>query len=555
VGEQIHGGRIIARVLRREGVDALFTLTGGHISPIYDGCRLEGGVRVIDVRHEQAAAHAADAYARLTHRPGVAAVTAGPGLTDAVTGVTNAFYADSPLVLLAGRNPLGLEGMGSLQDAPQVELVTPVTKRAEVALETRRLEEVLNYAIRDALAPRMGPTFVDLPMDVLMGVVDESEIVTSEGQRFTSLPGPDPDAVRAAADLIASAENPVVLSGSGTYWARSWDALRELVEVADLPLYVNSMSRGILPSDHANLLAATRRSALGGSDVVLALGIDFDFRLGYGRSDYYPSDVKVIHVDPEPERLGHNRAVHLGITSDIGLFLRALLEHEGKIGHSGSRTSLERLREEEESKGAARREEAESDQTPIHPMRFASEVARFADRDALFIGDGGDIVAITAGVVDVNVPGHWMDPGPFGCLGVGAPFALAARHLEPDAQILVVYGDGSFGFNGFEYESAARQGLPFLGVIGNDGAWGEMKAFHERAYGAEDMVAQDLSQDTAYETVVEGLGGYGERVTEPDAIAPALERANDAVREGAPAVVNVILDRSYRRQSSTAYGA
>jgi acetolactate synthase I/II/III large subunit len=555
VSEQIHGGRIVARKLRNEGIDALFTLTGGHISAIYDGCRLEGGVRVIDVRHEQAAAHAADAYARLTHRPGVAAVTAGPGLTDAITGVANAYYADSPLVLLAGRNPLGLDGMGSLQDAPQVELLTPVTKRAEIAMETRRIEEVLNYAIREALAPRMGPVFVDLPMDVLMGSVEEAAIVDSTGQRFTNLAGPDPDAIAEAADLLASAENPVVLSGSGTYWARGWDALRELVEVASLPLYVNSMSRGILPSDHPNLMAATRKHALRQADVVLALGIDFDFRLGYGRSDYYPQDVKVIHVDPEPGRIGHNRPVHLGVASDIRLFLTALLEHEGKLGRTNGRAWLDDLREEEQSRAEGRKDALASDQTPIHPMRFAAEVAKFADRDALFIGDGGDIVAHTAGVVDVNVPGHWMDPGPFGCLGVGAPFAMAARHVKPDAQIIVVYGDGSFGFNGFEYESAARQGLPFLGVIGNDGAWGEMKAFHERVYGDEDLVAQDLSQEIAYEKVVEGLGGYGERVTEPDEIGPAMERASDAVREGVPAIVNVLLDRSYRRESSAAYGA
>ncbi|MGH3441272.1 MAG: thiamine pyrophosphate-binding protein [Nitriliruptorales bacterium] len=555
MGEHVHGGRIVARAMKAEGIDALFTLTGGHISAIYDGCKLEGGIRVIDVRHEQAAAHAADAYARLTHRPGVAAVTAGPGLTDAITGAANAFYADSPLVLLAGSNPLQLEDMGALQDAPQVELLAPVTKRSERVLETRRLEEVLAYAFRDSLTPRMGPTFVDLPMDVLMGVVEEDQVVSGRAQRFTAQPGPDPVAVVAATDLLASAEHPVVLSGSGTYWSQGWEELGRLVELAGLPLYVNGMSRGILPADHPNLLAATRKHALRQADVVLALGVDFDFRLGYGRSEYYPDGVKVIHVDPEPGRIGHNRAVELGVASDIRLFLRALLEQESKLGRTQERPWLVELQDEEAARREQRREALESDQTPIHPMRFAAEVARFADRDALFVGDGGDVVALAAGVVEVNLPGHWMDPGPFGCLGVGAPFALAARHLKPDAQIVVVHGDGSFGFNGFEYESAARQGLPFLGVIGNDGAWGEMKAFHERAYGPEDMVAQDLSQGIAYETVVEGLGGHGERVTDPDEIRPALERANDAVRDGVPAVVNVILDRSFRRTSAAAYGA
>ena len=554
MGEQVHGGRIIVRQLKTEGVDALFTLTGGHISALYDGVKHEGGMRVIDVRHEQAAAHAADGYARLTRRPGAAAVTAGPGLTDAITGVANAFYADSPIVVFAGRNPLGLESMGALQDAPQLELLRPVTKRVDVVLETRRLAEVTNYALRHSLAPRMGPTFVDLPMDVLMSTVDEDQVVAAGDQRFTHVPGPDPDAVARVAQLLADAEHPVVLSGSGTYWAGAWDELRALVETARVPLYVNSMSRGILPAGHPNLLPSGRSGATRKADVIIALGIDFDFRLGYGRGERYADDVTVVHVDPQADKLGHNRQVDLGITSDIRLFLTALLEHDATFGRSEDSAWLEDLRGASEQRQTEAMSHIDNDATPIHPKRFAAEVARFHDDDAILIGDGGDIVAVTAGVTQANVPGHWMDPGPFGCLGVGAPFALAARHVHPDKQVLVIYGDGSFGFNGFELESAARQGLPFLGVIGTDGAWGEMRTFHETVYGAEGMLAQDLSQETRYETVAEGLGGYGERVEDPDEIAPALTRAQKAVEEGVPAIVNVILDPTVKRQSSTAYG-
>jgi acetolactate synthase I/II/III large subunit len=551
MGELHHGGRLIADQLAAEGVDALFTLTGGHISAIYDGCK-DVGIRVIDVRHEQAAAHAADAYGRLTFRPGVAAVTAGPGVTDAITGVTNAFYANSPMVLLGGRNPLGLEGMGALQDAPQVELLRPVTKRAEVALETRRLREVLGYAFREALTPRMGPTYVDVPMDVLMTPVDRDLVVDTDGQRFTSQPGADPEAVAAAAELLAGAQHPVVVSGSGTYWARAWGELDELVTTAQLPVYVNGMSRGVLPSTHPHLLGLTRKHALRQADVVLALGVDFDFRLGYGRGAGYRDDVRVIHVDPQADKVGHNRPVTLGVVADVRSFLRALLEHEGKFGRGEPTPWLEELRAEEQRRMAARDDAAGSDASPVHPLRFAREVARWVDPDAIVIGDGGDIVAHTAGQVRVDKPGHWMDPGPFGCLGVGAPFAMAAKHVHPDKQVLVVYGDGSFGFNGMEFEAAARQGLPFVGIVGNDGAWGEMKAFHERAFGPDGMVAQDLSQDTAYERVVEALGGHGERVERPEDIRPALDRAAEA---GVPALVNVILDRDYRRESATAYGA
>ncbi|MFP4148382.1 MAG: thiamine pyrophosphate-binding protein [Nitriliruptoraceae bacterium] len=547
----LHGGRLVADHLADEGIDALFTLTGGHISPIFDGCK-DRGIRVIDVRHEQAAAHAADAYARLTFRPGVAAVTAGPGVTDAITGVTNAFYANSPVVLLGGRNPLALEGMGALQDAPQLELLRPVAKRVDTVLETRRTREVLDAAFRAALAPRMGPAYVDLPMDVLMTPVDPDTLAVSGGQRATVPPAPDPDAVAAVADLLAAAERPVVLCGSGTYWAQASDALDQLARTAGLPVYVNGMARGILPSDHPHLLALSRRQALRQADVVLALGIDFDFRIGYGRPPAYRDDVEVVHVDPQPDRIGHNRPVAHGIVSDVASFLRALLAHDARFGRTGATPWFEQLRAEESRRRAARDGAAASDASPVHPLRFAREVARWADPDAIVIGDGGDIVAHTAGQVRIDRPGHWMDPGPFGCLGVGAPFALAAAHVHPDKQVLVVYGDGSFGFNAMEFESAARQGLPFVGIVGNDGAWGEMKAFHERVYGSDGMVAQDLDQQVAYERVVEALGGYGERVERPEEIGPALDRA---AASGVPALVNVLLDRTFRRESASAYGA
>lgn len=550
MGEYVHGGQLIAQELAAQGTDALFTLTGGHISAIYDGC-VRSGIRVIDVRHEQAAAHAADAYGRLTFRPGAAAVTAGPGVTDAITGVTNAYYANSPMVLLGGRNPLGLEGMGALQDAPQVDLLRPVTKRAELALETRRLRELVGYCLRDARAPRMGPTYLDVPMDVLMTPVDEDQVVTPRSQAFTHAAAPDPEAVAQAAELLASAQHPIVLSGSGSYWSQAWEELDALARTARLPVYVNGMSRGILPSDHEYLLALTRSHAMRRADVILALGIDFDFRLAYGRGERYLDGVKVIHVDPQPDRIGHNRDVELGVVSDVRPFLRALLAHDGSFGRGDDPEYLKDLRAEERRRHDGRLEDATSDATPIHPLRFALEVARWVDRDSIVIGDGGDIVAHTAGFVQVDRPGHWMDPGPFGCLGVGAPFALAAKHVHPDTPVTVVYGDGSFGFNAMEYESAVRQDLPFVGVIGNDGAWGEMKAFHERVY-PDSMVAQDLTQDVSYEGVVQALGGYGERVERAEEIRPALDRAAEA---GVPAVVNVLLDRDYRRQSATAYGA
>jgi acetolactate synthase I/II/III large subunit len=540
--QPFHGGRILARKLRSEGIEFVFTLTGGHISPIYDGCAREGGFRLIDVRHEQAAAHAADAYARLNRRPAVAAVTAGPGLTGAITGIANAFYAGSPVVLLGGRNPLSLEGMGSLQDAPQAELLRPVTKRVDVAFDAWRLGEVLHYAFSVARSPRPGPVYVDLPLDVQLTEVDPESCYVPPPSTYRCEPGPDPDLTAEVARRLSRAKNPVVVAGSGAYWSGVEEELKALLETAHLPLYVNGQARGIVPSTHPQLFTLTRRAALAATDMLLVLGADFDFRLGYGRN--INSDAFVVHVDTQADKIGQNRPVNIGIVSNIRLFARELLRHSAIIGRGRPRAATIRLRTEEQRKRKAAAAEMQSDQEPVHPKRFAAEVAAFLDKDAVVIADGGDIAATAASVINVNHPGHWLDPGPFGCLGVGVPFAMAARLTHPGRQIVTIFGDGAFGFNAFEYDSAVRQKLPFVGVIGNDGAWGEMRTFHEKLFGADHMEAQYLSQSTRYDRVVEALGGHGERVTRPGDIRPALERA---AASGVPSVVDVVLDPTYRR--------
>lgn len=546
-----HGGLVVARQLAAEGVEVIFTLTGGHISPIYEGCKREG-IRIVDVRHEQAAVHAADGYARISRRPGVAIVTAGPGVAGAVTGIANAMEAGSPVVVLAGRNPLSTQGLGDLQDMKHVDVVSPICKRVETALELWRVPDVIASAFSAATSPRFGPAFVDLPMDVLMARIHPSEAPPVEGCRFTHLPGADPDAVERAARLLARAERPVVFAGSGAYWCGAEEPLRILVETGDFPVCVNGMARGILPSSHKNLIRLARRPALAEADLIVALGVDFDFRLGFGRTGMLAPNVRVVHVTPEPAKVGFNRSVKLGIASDVRLFLQALLTCQGEFARPRGSDWLAHLRRMERSLAVQQQQDMESDAVPIHPMRLVADISRFAKDDAIFIGDGGDIVAMAAGAVRPNAPGHWMDPGPFGCLGVGAPFAMGARVSRPDAQIILILGDGSFGFNGFEFESAARQRLPFVGVIGNDGAWGEMRTFHEDVFGPNNMEAQYLSQETRYEQVVEGLGGYGRRVERPEEIIPSLKEAYES---GGPALVNVIIDPTYRRQNRTISGA
>jgi acetolactate synthase-1/2/3 large subunit len=536
-----HGGHLIAQALANEGVRYLFTLSGGHIAPIYDGC-VDLGIEVIDFRHEQAAAHAADGWARVTLEPGVAAVTAGPGVTDAVTGIANAMYANSPVLVLSGKNPVFEFEMGSLQEMDQVTLVTSITKWAKTCYDTRRLGDYTTTALRHAMSGRKGPVFLDVPLDVQFN--SSAGVEVPRGSRTDSRSLGDPDYIARAAELLRGAENPVIFAGSGVRWSAAHDALAELAEAVKAPVFLNSLGRGCLPPDHPYFFSAARRFALGDCDVLLALGVDWDFRLGYGQKNFNP-DVKVIQVDVDGTHIGRNRPVDVGIVGDPGKVIGQLLA--GGVGNVQEPGWTGKVREQEQAANAKAEDGMDSDAVPIHPQRFAREIRDFLDPDAIVVGDGGDIVGISASIVQARYPGHWLDPGPFGCLGVGPSFAIAAKLAKPDKQVCLIYGDGSFGLNAMEYESAIRQRIPFVGIIGNDGAWGQIKVAQEALYGQGNAPASDLSTDTPYERMVEGLGGYGERVEKPSEIRPALERAFDS---GVPACINVVVDPALMKRSS-----
>jgi acetolactate synthase I/II/III large subunit len=537
-----HGGHLLAKALSNEGVANLFTLSGGHIAPIYDGCADEG-IRIVDFRHEQAAAHAADGWARVTGNPGVAAVTAGPGVTDAVTGITNAMYANSPMLVLAGKSPLGELEMGSLQEMDHVTLVRPVTKWARTCWETRRIADYVTEAFRHATAGRMGPVFLDIPLDVQFNVWPPG-LEVPEGYRTEARPQGDPDRVKEAARLLGEAEHPVVFAGAGVRWSQAPEALAALADALKVPVFLNSLGRGCLPPDHPSFFSAARKFALGKADLILALGVDWDFRLGYGRRNL-PEGIRVIQVDVDGAHIGRNRPVDVGIVGDPANVIEQLLAEGVGLAEEPSWTS--EVRDEERRLVEEAQAGMESDATPIHPQRFAREIRDFVDPDAIVVGDGGDIVGISASIINARRPGHWLDPGPFGCLGVGPSFAIAAKLARPDKQVLIVYGDGSFGLNAMEYDSAIRQRIPFVGIIGNDGAWGQIKVAQEALYGEGNAPAAFLSQEAGYERMVEGLGGYGERVTDPGQIRPALQRAFDA---GVPACINVIVDASLMKRAS-----
>jgi acetolactate synthase-1/2/3 large subunit len=542
MGGARHGGHLVAETLKLAGVSHLFTLSGGHIAPIYDGC-VSQGIRIVDFRHEQAATHAADGWARVTLGLGVAAVTAGPGVTDAVTGIANAHYANSPVLVLSGKNPIFEFEMGSLQEMDQVRLVSSITKWAKTCYDVRRVPDFVATAIRHATAGRMGPVFLDFPLDVQFNAAT-ADVSPPRNFRTEAKPLGDPDLVKEAARLLREADRPIVLAGAGVRWSGAHEALAELAHALKVPAFLNSLGRGCLPPDDPYFFSAARRFALARSDLVLALGVDWDFRLGFGTKGFAP-DVKVIQVDVDGVHVGRNRPVDVGILGDPGRVIEQLVN--AGVGASEEPAWTQEVRNEEQRIEEAARPGMESDAVPIHPQRFAREIRGFLDPDAVVVGDGGDIVGISASILQARHPGHWLDPGPFGCLGVGPSFAMAAKLAKPEKQILVVYGDGSFGLNAMEYESAIRQQIPFVGIIGNDGAWGQIKVAQEALYGKGNAPASELDPEAPYHKMVEGLGGHGEKVTSPDQIKPALRRAFDA---GVPACINVMVDRTLMTRAS-----
>jgi acetolactate synthase-1/2/3 large subunit len=544
---RISGGQVIARALKAQGVDTVFTLTGGHIMAIMDGCVAEG-ISVVDVRHEQAAAHAADAYARLTGKLGVALVTAGPGVTDAVTGVANAFYANSPMILIGGRHPTTEDLKGGLQEMDHPKLFQSITRWSETAWDAGRYPEYIATASRYAFSNRGGPVFMDTPWNIAGDMVDEDGIVWPENFRANRPAGVPEETVQEIIDLLKNAEHPVIFGGTGLRWTQQpgfAGALDEFVTGYKAPTYLNSLARGSLSFDHPYVGNRARGAALRGADVILALGVDWDFRTGFGRK--INSDATVIQVDADPSKIGWNRDANVGVVADPGLVVAQLAARLDVFGRSSESTWTEEIKAAEQLKHSVAYEMSLSDSEPIHPERFAREVGDFFGEDSIVAADGGDIVSTTAKWLQTSRPGGLLDPGPFGCLGVGAPFALAAKTIEPDTRVGIVYGDGSFGFNGMEYDTLIRHELPVVGVIGNDGAWNNIKVIHRMMH-PESAFLSDIGF-RPYEKMVEGLGGYGELVEKPSEIRPALERAQDS---GVPALVNVKIAEQLR--VSSAYG-
>jgi acetolactate synthase-1/2/3 large subunit len=529
------GAQLLARMLKAEGVRHVFTLSGLHIAPIYAAC-IEEGIGIVDTRHEQAAAHAADATARLTRGIGVVTVTAGPGVTDALTGIANAYAAASPVLLLGGAAPTFNAGKGSLQEMEQVDLFTRITKWSDRVPLPERVPTYLAKAFRTMLTGRPGPVFLELPWDVLSNGVDDDECKLPVSYRTKARQPGDPDFVDRAARLLSRAERPVVIAGGSIWWDDAATQLAAFAERLGAPVYLNGAGRGSLSADHPHFFSHTRKDALAEADVVLIAGTPLDFRLGYGAG--IGENAQIVQIDSDPTEIGRNRAVEVGIIGDSRSVLQQLTTALDGKPRTGA--WLRGLRERERAKAERQAAYERSDQVPIHHFRLArelDEVARAAG-DSMFVADGGNWVAIAAKVIQLRKPGRWLDPGPLGCLGVGAPFAIAAKLLHPDRPVFVIQGDGSFGLNGFDFETALRFKLPMVCVVGNDAAWGQIRLPQVQLFGPEKSPGTLLAP-TRYDKVVEALGGYGEHVTQPAQIRPALERA---AASGTVACVNVMLD-------------
>ncbi len=540
--EVISGGHLVAKALKNEGVDTIFTLCGGHIIDIYDGC-IDEGIRIIDVRHEQTAAHAADGYARQTGKLGCVVTTAGPGCTNAMTGIATAFRSESPVLHIGGQSSLTQHKMGSLQDLPHVEMMTPITKFAAGVMSTERVADMISMAARECFSGAYGPSYLEIPRDVLDKEIPfETATVPKPGHYRASVKSiGDPDDIKKLGEILMNSKSPAMLVGSQVFMSRGHQAAIDLARSLNIALYMNGASRGILPPGDPHYFNRTRSSAFKKADVIVIVGTPFDFRMGYGKR--ISNEATLIHIDQDYRTVGKNRDVTLGLAGDPGAILEAIHREVASNMQNGSdkrKSWLDELRAEEIEKTEKLIPMFKSEESPIHPYRLAWEINEFLTEDTIYIGDGGDIVTISAQAVQPRSPGNWMDPGALGSLGVGTGFAMAAGLANPDKEILCLYGDGSFGMTVFDMETANRFGAPYIAIVGNNSHMNQIRYGQITKYGEERGNIGNKLGDVQFSVFAEMLGGYGAEIHQPQEIQPALQKARESVKStGKSAVINV----------------
>jgi acetolactate synthase I/II/III large subunit len=532
-----HGGDFAVAVAQAHGVSTLFTLSGAHVFPVYDGAvRADPPMRIIDVRHEQTAVFAAEAIGKLTRTPGLAVLTAGPGVTNGVSPIAQAYFNGIPLVVVGGRAPSARWGMGSLQEVDQPPILATITKLARTVTSIDDLAADLDEAFRLARSAHRGPVFVDVPMDQLFA----TSTLTIPSKTTPDVVEPDPDRIVAAARLLAGASRPVLVLGTDVWQDGAEEAALRLVDDLQIPVVTNGMGRGVVPAEHPCLVTKARSTAFGRCDLAVVAGTPLDFRLGYGvfgADDGSAPRATVVHLADSPGQVSDHARPSAHAAGDLSLVLHGLREEVGKTGQPDWSTWRSTLADAVAKARARERTLLGSAATPIHPARIYGELLPRLDDDAVVIGDGGDFVSFAGRFVEPTRPGCWLDPGPYGCLGSGLGASIAARIARPDAQVVTLLGDGAAGMSLMDVDTLVRHGLPVVIVVGNNSGWGLEKGPMRLLYGYD--VATALAPETAYERVVEALGGAGERVDDPAGIGPALDRA---FASGVPYLVNVLTD-------------
>ena len=519
---------MIARTLKEEGVDALFYLMGGPNFDLVMACQ-DLGIRTIDFRHEQAAAFAAHAYARVTGRPGACTAASGPGTLNFLTGVYTAAIDCAPMIVLGGASPVHEVG----QEVDQVAIMEPLCKYVHRPTKAERYPEIVSTACRQAISGRPGPVYVDCGADVLYEQVDESAVVPPARAAHRSRPAADPATVHLAVDMLAGAERPIIFAVGGVFFSGGASELERLVDLTSIPFFTAPMSRGLVPEDHPASFQAARSTAMRGADVVLVVGTRLNWMMNYG--DRFASDARIIQVDIDAGEIGHNRSIELGVAADAGAVLGQLADEaeDRRSDFAGVLESpwVSKLREYDRQKAEQMEPLLRSDAVPIHPLRLCKEINDFLDRDAIVSVDGNEILHFARQSIATYLPGHRLNSGVTGTMGVGLPYGIGAKVAKPDKQVLVLHGDGSMGMNALEVDTAVRHDLPVVTVVSNNAGW-TVRTPHCRKPGRE-------LGFTRFHELAQSLDAYGEEVKEPGEIRPALDRAFNS---GKPAVINVIVE-------------
>jgi thiamine pyrophosphate-dependent acetolactate synthase large subunit-like protein len=540
------GSDIVAKAMKHEGVKDFFYIMGGPMLAV-ESAALKLGMRGIDVRHEQAAAMAGFAYSRLLNKPSFCMAASGPATTNLVTGIAHAWADCTPVIALGGAAPVSTWHQGAFQDTDQLALFKPITKWADRVHHARRIPELIHLAIAQAMTGRTGPCYLDLPGDILYQEVDESKIEYPDPFDYAKRARPAANAadVKAIVDLLSNAKQPVLVTGSGVQWSEADREMLAFVEASGIPFYTTPQGRGVIPEDHKYCYLTSRAAAFKDADLILVVGTRMNYVIGNAAPPRWNASAKIVRIDVDPNEIASSpRRLDVGVVADAKVAFQQMTDAiKGKVTPASYETWRERLRTRNVQKTAEAEQALSNDQSPIHPLRLCKEVRDFIDRDAVLCVDGQETLNYARQAIPQYTARHRINSGAYGTMGVGMPFGIGAKAALPDKQVVVLHGDGSWGMNSMEFDTAVRHKLPVLVIISQNGGW---TGDPER-----NKPGRDLGYPR-YEKFAECFGGHGEYVEKAEDIRPALERAKAAVAAGKPALVCVVTDWK-ARATTTAF--